>query len=279
MRYSYKLRSAIYILVGVSVAAISMWLTALPASAEDTKPEAASSAAPPAVAQPSVAPVPKAKPAQTTYKPYFVEFRARSAATYGHMYVLYGQVNGRGEIVKSDIAGLHPAGDRNDCENCSVVFWTLGHLIFVPSETGASDGDLEEKYVSARYRVMVDAATFKKVSAHISKLKADPPLWHALWRNCVSFGNGIAETMDLKTPSMIWLEPKDYVEHLRWLNGGKEQGPLKFAAPSAVKTSVSAPPDSVRSGTVSVPRRPEKQPVANNLPAAQAVGVASGTPR
>lgn len=271
MRYSYKLRSVIYILVGVSVAAISMWLTALPASADDTKLETASNAAPAAVTESSVLPVPKAKSAQSTYKPYFVEFRARSAASYGHMYVLYGQVNGRGEIVKSDIAGLHPAGDSNNCENCSVVSWTLGHFLFVPAETGASDGDLEEKYVSARYRVMVDAATFKKVSAHIGKLKADPPLWHALWRNCVSFGNGIAETIDLKTPSMIWMQPKDYVEHLRELNGGKPQGPLRFAAPSAGKTSVATPPNSVTSGTASVPQWPKKQPVAN-LPASQAVG-------
>src|SRR5450830_474512 len=278
MRYSYKLRSVIYILVGVSVAAISMWLTALPASAEDTKPEAASSAAPPAVAQPSVAPVPKAKPAETTYKPYFVEFRARSAATYGHMYVLYGQVNGRGEIVKSDIVGLHPAGDRNDCENCSVVSWTLGHLLFVPSETGASDGDLEEKYVSARYRVMVDAATFKKASAYISKLKAENPMWNALWRNCVSFGNDIAENVGLQTPGFVWLEPKDYVEQLRELNGGKKQGPLKFAAPNSVKTSVPTPPNSVTSGTASVPQRPKKQPVANLQPS-QAVGTASGAAR
>ena len=278
MRYSYKLRSVIYILVGVSVAAISMWLTAPPASADDTKPETASSAAPPAVTEPSVAPVPKAKPAQSTYKPYFVEFRARSAASYGHMYVLYGQVNGRGEIVKSDIAGLHPAGDSNNCENCSVVSWSLGHIFFVPSETGASDGDLEEKYVSARYRVMVDAATFKKVAAHIGKLKADPPLWNALWRNCVSFGNGIAESMNLKTPSFIWLEPKDYVEQLRELNGGKPQGSLKFAAPNSAKASASTPPDSVTSGNSSVPRKPKKQPMAN-LPPSQAVGVASGNSR
>ena len=270
MRYSYRLRRIICILVGVSV---SLWLTAWPASAEDAKPKTAISAAPPAATEPSNAmqPGPKAKPAQSSYKPYFVEFRARSAASYGHMYVIYGQVNRGGEIVKSDIAGLHPAGDSNDCENCSVVSWTLGHIFFVPSETGASDGDLEEKYVSARYRVMVDAATFKKVAAHIGKLKADPPLWNALWRNCVSFGNGIAESMDLKTPSFIWLEPKDYVEQLRELNGGKPQGPLKFAAPNSVKTSVSIPPDSVTSRNSSVPRKPKKQPVAN-LPASQAVG-------
>ncbi len=270
MRYSCKLHRIICILVGVSIAAISLWLTAWPASAQDTKPETASSAAPP---------VPKAKPAQSSYKPYFVEFRARHAASYGHMYVIYGQVNGRGEIVKSDIAGLHPAGDANNCDNCSVLPWTLGHVIFVPAEIGASDGDLEEKYVTARYRVMVDAATFNKVSAHIRQLKANKsPMWNALWNNCVSFGNGIAENMGLKTPGFVWLEPKYYVEHLRDLNGGKPQGPLKFAAPTSVKTSVSTPPDSATSGTSSVPRKPKKQPMAN-LPAAQAAGVASGTPR
>src|SRR4051812_28522497 len=67
--------------------------------------------------------------ARTSQRPpmrYFIEFRARSAATYGHMYVLYGQLNRDGEIIRSDIAGLHPAGDSNDCENCSVLPWTAG---------------------------------------------------------------------------------------------------------------------------------------------------------
>lgn len=177
---------------------------------------------------------------RSTAKPYFVEFRARSAATYGHMYVLYGKVNAKNEIISSDIAGLHPAGDRSDCENCSVVSWTLGHLLFVPSETGASDGDLEEKYVSARYRVMVDAATFKKVSGYIATLKKETPMWNALWRNCVSFGNDIAKNLSLETPGLIWMEPKDYVESLRKLNGGQPQGPLRFAAPRSAKTSATA---------------------------------------
>lgn len=200
---------------------------------------------------------PAAKPAQSSYRPYFVEFRARSAASYGHMYVLYGQVNGHGEIVKSDIAGLHPAGDANDCENCSLLAWTLGHLIFVPSETGASDGDLEEKYVTARYRVMVDAATYKKVSAYISQKKADKPMWHALINSCVTFGNSIAETMGLKTPGSAFLEPKEYVESLRDLNGGKPQKALRFAAPSSGST------ESARPASPAAPSKPKKQPVAN----------------
>src|SRR5689334_4325634 len=196
-----------------------------------------------------------------TSKPYFVEFRARSAATYGHMYVLYGQVNGRGEIIKSDIAGLHPAGDANDCENCSLLAWTLGHLVFVPSETGASDGDLEEKYVTARYRVMVDAATYKKVSAYISQKKADKPMWHALINSCITFGNGIAENMGLKTPS-AFLEPKEYVESLRDLNGGKPQKALRFAAPAAGSAEPAKPK------APAVPASPKK-PAVTNVPPVQ----------
>jgi hypothetical protein len=205
-----------------------------------------------------------AKPIHSAYRPYFVEFRARSAASYGHMYVLYGQVNGRGEIVKSDIAGLHPAGDANDCENCSLLAWTLGHLVFVPSETGASDGDLEEKYVTARYRVMVDAATYKKVSAYISQKKADKPMWHALINSCITFGNGIAENMGLKTPSSVFLEPKEYVESLRDLNGGRPQKALRFAAPAAGSAESAKPKASP------VPASSKKQAVTN-VPAAQDV--------
>ena len=264
---SYKSRRSIRILIGVSLAAMVFAYAAASASAQDADPEV--TAAPPENATP---PISTAKPALKQYKPYFFEFRARSAASYGHMYVIYGQVNRRGEIVKSDIAGLHPAGDANNCANCSVVSWTLGHVFFVPSETGASDGDLEEKYVSARYRVMVDAATFKRVSAHISKLKAEKPMWNALWKNCVSFGNNIAESIGLKTPTFIWLEPKDYVEDLRQLNGGKPQGPLKFAASSSESESISARPDSRMT-----PNKLKKQPMANLRPsqAVEATSVAT----
>jgi hypothetical protein len=92
-------------------------------------------------------------------KRYFVEFRARSAAFLGHIYVLYGEVDGRKEIVSSHIAGLFPAGDTSDCENCSVYTAMVGLLIFMPSEIRASDADLEEKYVLARYRVWLSAVS------------------------------------------------------------------------------------------------------------------------
>jgi hypothetical protein len=251
MRTSFQLRTSTRILAAISFATILSGLTASPTAANEPGIAASKSSA---SAQSAAA-----KPNQT-YKPYFVEFRARAAASYGHMYVLYGQVNGLGEIVKSDIAGLHPKGDANDCENCSLIPWTVGHLLFVPSETGASDGDLEEKYVAGRYRVMLDAAAFGKVSAHIKQMKAEKPLWNALVNNCVTFGNDIAGYMGLKTPSGANLmKPEDYIDRLREMNGGKPQKALRFAAPTSPRPAA---------GTPAAPSKPKKEPVANLSPQA-----------
>lgn len=192
------------------------------------------------------------------YGRYFIEFRSRSAASYGHMYVLYGQVNGRGQITKSKIAGLHPAGDSANCYNCSVLPWTIGHLIPVPAETGPSDGDLEEKYVTARYRLWLSAAEYRDVSAYIEKLKADTKVWNALWSNCVGFGRKVAEHMGLQVPGFIWMEPDDFVIEMRKLNGGpdKDVAPLKDA-PSAL-----GGPEPLPKQVGLPPSRPGAAPVA-----------------
>ena len=167
----------------------------------------------------------------TNNKRYFVEFRGRSAATYGHLYIMFGELNARGEVIKSKIAGLYPAGDKQDCDNCSLANWTIGHLVFVPSGTTATDGDLEEKYVTARYRVLLDKAQYEKLTDHVAKFQANPPLWNALFRNCVSFGKEIAELLDLQTPGLIWLEPEQFVNALREMNGTRDvQAPLKDAS-------------------------------------------------
>jgi hypothetical protein len=197
-------------------------------------------------------------------KPYFIEFRGRAAANYGHMYVLYGRVNGHDEIVASRIAGLHPAGDAANCYNCSLFNWSVGHLVPVPAETGASDGDLEEKYVTARYRVWLTAAQFKNVDGYIRKLQADNPTWNALFNNCVGFGRSIADHMGLKLPAFVWLEPKDFVNGLRELNGPKaEQLPLRDAgAGSAARADAPLPP-----------AKPVAEPVSSTQPTAKPAAV------
>jgi hypothetical protein len=202
---------------------------------------------------------------------YFIEFRARAAASYGHMYVLYGQVNGRDEIVTSRIAGLHPAGDAENCYNCSLFNWTIGHIVPVPSETGASDGDLEEKYVTARYRVWMDRAHYKELDAFIRKLQHDNPLWNALWNNCVEFGRSIAEHMGLKVPFFAWLEPQAFVTQLREMNGLKnEQLPLRDAANGSTYSASRNPP---------LPRqRPKVEPATEMHPTARSAKPAAEKP-
>jgi hypothetical protein len=168
---------------------------------------------------------------------FFVEFRARNAASYGHMYVMYGEVNERHEVIRSEIAGFFPAGDSRTCENCSVYNWTIGHVIPVASEIGASDGDLEEQYVLARYRVWIDAAQYKSLVAYIKQRKAHLGPWHAFLNNCVTFGRDVAVFLNLNIPPLmriapsVVMYPKDVVAWIRDANGGeKDPGPLKDAA-------------------------------------------------
>jgi hypothetical protein len=167
---------------------------------------------------------------------YFVEFRARNAASYGHMYVTYGEVNERHEVIRSEIAGFFPAGDSRDCENCSVYNWTIGHVLPVPSEIGVSDGDLEEQYVLARFRVWIDAAQYKRLVAYINQRKANRAPWNAFLNNCVTFGRDVAVFLNLKVPFLmrvapsVVMYPKDVVQRLAEANGVyKDQGPLKDA--------------------------------------------------
>lgn len=145
---------------------------------------------------------------------YFIEFRSRYALSYGHTYAAFGRLNGQGQIVQSEVAGLHPAGD-------SSVPWMMGHFFPVPSETGPSDGDLEEKYVSARYRVTMGEAEYGKVVAKIRQMQASTPLWSATLYNCNSFVGDIARFMGLSNNTSTLQVPPAYIEALRRINNGQ----------------------------------------------------------
>ena len=147
---------------------------------------------------------------RTTAKgPYYVDFRARTAATYGHAFVWYGKTSEK----QVEVAGLAPAGDE--------LPYILGHVIFVPSETGASYGDLDEQYLTASYRVYLNEADAKKVFAYIKHLQETSPLWNAATMNCTAFLGRIATFMGLNTPFHLLL-PEQYVNQLRELNGGRK---------------------------------------------------------
>lgn len=143
---------------------------------------------------------------------YFVEFRSRYALSYGHTFLVHGRLGPSGRIVTSEVAGLHPAGD-------DPTPWMIGHVLPVPSETGASDGDTEDQYISARYRINLTADQYQKVSAYIRKLQSSSPMWHAVLYNCNAFVGDVANFMGLKTPGTMAM-PAEYINGIRSMNGG-----------------------------------------------------------
>lgn len=141
--------------------------------------------------------------------PYYVDFRARTAASWGHAFVWFGKTSER----QVEVAGLTPAGDT--------FAYVLGYFTWVPSETGASYGDLDPQYLSANYRVYLNEADAKEVFAYIRKLQASSPLWNAEISNCTAFVGSIATFMGLKTP-VRWTRPEDYINSLKRMNGGRQ---------------------------------------------------------
>jgi hypothetical protein len=97
-----------------------------------------------------------------------------------------------------------------------------------------SDGDLEEQYIIARFRVWIDADQYQRLSAYIKERKAQKGPWNALFANCAIFGRDVASFLDLKMSppaAMGLLYPQRMVEAIREANGLKhEQLPLRDAA-------------------------------------------------
>jgi len=150
---------------------------------------------------------------------YFVDFRARTAASYGHAFLWYGRLKRDGKVGEVEVAGLHPATD-------SVVPYILGHIIPVPSETGKSYGDLDEQYLTASYRVYLTEAQAKNVFAYIEQKQASSPIWQAGTVNCTGFISDVASYMGLRTPALPTLMyPEDLVKAIKELNGGRQQMP------------------------------------------------------
>ena len=139
--------------------------------------------------------------------PYYVDFRARTAASWGHAFVWYGKTSERAV----EVAGLTPAGDTLE--------YVIGYLTWVPSETGASYGDLDPEYLTASYRVYLDEPDAKRVFAYIRQLQATSPVWNAETSNCTSFIGSIASFMGLKVP-VRWTRPEEYVNRLKTMNDG-----------------------------------------------------------
>jgi hypothetical protein len=172
-------------------------------------------------------------------KPYYIEFRSRSAQSYGHTFAIYGRLNANGRIQTKTVVGLHPASE-------SPVPWMIGHFVLVPSETGASDGDTEDQYVTARFQILLSADEYKKVVGYIKGLQGKSPVWHAVLYNCNAFVGDIAKFMGMEAPGSTMLMPAEYINSLRDLNIKKSAGLI--GTPKNVASAEQLRAEALRSG-------------------------------
>lgn len=147
------------------------------------------------------------KPAMAPGKPYFIEFRSRGAASYGHTYVFHGRLGAGNRFASYSVAGLHPAGEDPST-------YIQGHWGPVPAETGVSYGDLDEQYLTARFCVTLTEAEYRKAVVYIKNLQATKKTWHAGTYNCNSFGADIAKFIGLDTPNPNMYLPERFISRL-----------------------------------------------------------------
>jgi hypothetical protein len=214
MQANKKISFKLSFLAGLCAVALSWGLSLSGANAQENPREPAMTAAPMTAAP--------ANPAsQSTAKRYFVEFRSRSALSYGHTFLVHGKLNASGQVgkvAKEQVAGLHPATD-------SSIPWMIGHIIPVVSEQGWSDGDNEDQYVTAAYRITMTEQEYARVSAYIRDHQKNSPLWHAVLYNCNAWVGDVAKFMGLKAPDNTLAYPEDYISTLASMNGAKATRP------------------------------------------------------
>ncbi|MET0277300.1 MAG: hypothetical protein ABW198_03110 [Pseudorhodoplanes sp.] len=155
-------------------------------------------------------------------KPYFVEFRSRTAVSYGHTFVFYGRLGEGNSFASYKVAGLHPKGDDPSV-------YMQGMMVPVPSETGASWGDLDEQYLTAKFCVALSEAEYRRMEAYINQLKATKTTWHATTYNCNAFAADIAKHIGLDSPNPNMYLPENFIKRMAESNPrGKPSNP--FAA-------------------------------------------------
>ncbi|MGD9922980.1 MAG: hypothetical protein AB7V13_16300 [Pseudorhodoplanes sp.] len=144
-------------------------------------------------------------------KPYFVEFRSRTAVSYGHTFVLHGRLGGGNRFAGYQIAGLHPKGDDPNV-------YLQGMMVPVESETGPSWGDQDEQYLTARFCVTLTEAEYRKALAYIKHLQATKKTWHATTYNCNAFAADIARHIGLDSPNPNMYLPETFIKRMADLN-------------------------------------------------------------
>jgi hypothetical protein len=186
-------------------------------------------------------------------KPYFVEFRSRTAVSYGHTFVFYGRLGDGNRFASYKVAGLHPKGDDPNV-------YLQGMMVPVPSDTGVSWGDLDEQYLTARFCVALTEGEYRKVESAIRQLQATKTTWHATTYNCNAFAADVARAINLDPPNPNMYLPETFIKRMAELNPrGKPASPFASFGFSGLSQQQAQPAVKQRATQRAAPR---PQPVS-----------------
>ena len=141
-------------------------------------------------------------------KPYFVEFRSRTAVSYGHTFVFYGRLGDGNRFASYQVAGLHPKGDDPN-------IYHAGHdgagavrnrRVLGRSRRAISDGAFLRD--AERGRISQDAGLSSSIC------KATKKTWHATTYNCNAFAADIARQIGLDTPNPNMYLPESFIKRM-----------------------------------------------------------------
>ena len=128
---------------------------------------------------------------------HFIDFRARPGAMWGHTFILYGRVDGRGRPVE-----LHRAGFYPDDGQAGLI---LGTFVPVRAAVRAVPDDFSET-PSAIYRRTLSSAQYARLKSTVTRIRANdhgPGLTRAFICLCVGDGSpGIGERSDASSKAM-----------------------------------------------------------------------------
>jgi hypothetical protein len=148
----------------------------------------------------------RGEPAKAGY--YFVDFRARSGGVFGHTYVVYGKIDGRGRILNAHATGFYPRGQISQS--------VLSVALPMPSYVGLEPSD-RGRPPSAIYRRYLHADAYARLVTTVESMRERRRPWHLLFYNCNAFTARIARSIGLRTPPTLEL-PNSFVHGLYAMN-------------------------------------------------------------
>jgi hypothetical protein len=141
---------------------------------------------------------------------YYVEFRSRWLALYGHTYVVYGRLDADGKPLDRHFVALYPRG--------GYLGLAAGSLpIMVPATTLPVWGDSEFDTLTV-YRRPIKPAQYEKIENFVYQTRSHANSWNLYTINCNYFAGEIAALVGLKVPPLSAQVAPLYVKEIELLN-------------------------------------------------------------